>query len=96
MTEQLAFVPVLWGPAELEAGRERFEAAAGGFLSDSPAQLRCTLIDESRNLVMAGVAPELSEAGLRVLGQAITAAGVPVLCRAGPGATLSARGPVSA
>ena len=35
MTEQLAFVPVLWGPAELEAGRERFEATAGGLLRQS-------------------------------------------------------------
>jgi hypothetical protein len=71
-------VPVVWSLAELEAGRERFETAAG-FRSGSPAELRCTSIDESRNVVMAGIAPELSEPGLRVLGQAITAAGVPVL-----------------
>jgi ketosteroid isomerase-like protein len=79
LTEHVAFVPVVWSLAELEAGRERFEATAGGLRSDSPAELRCTSIDESRNVVMAGIAPELSEPGLRVLGQAITAAGVPVL-----------------
>ena len=35
-------------------------------------------IDEPRNLVAVDVAPELSRAGLRVLAEAITAAGVPV------------------
>ena len=78
LKEHVAFPPVVWSLAELQAGRERFEAAAGGFLSDSPAKLRQTSIDELRNLVTVGIAPELSEAGLRVLAQAITAAGVSV------------------
>jgi hypothetical protein len=78
LTEHVAFPLVVWSLAELLAGRERLEAAAGGFLSDSPAELRETSIDGPRNLVAVGIAPELSEAGLRVLGQAIAAAGVPV------------------
>jgi hypothetical protein len=78
LTEHVAFPPVVWSLAELQAGRERLEAAAGGFLSDSPAELRQTSIDEPRNLVAVGIAPELSKTGFRVLGQAITAAGVPV------------------
>ncbi len=78
LKEHVAFPPVVWSLAELQAGRERFEAAAGGFLSDSLAQLRHMSIDEPRNVVTVGIAPELSEAGLGVLGQAIAAAGVPV------------------
>jgi ketosteroid isomerase-like protein len=36
LKEHVAFPPVVWSLAELQAGRERFEAAVGGFLSDSP------------------------------------------------------------
>jgi ketosteroid isomerase-like protein len=78
LKEQAEFPPVVWSLAELQAGKERFEAALGGFLSDGPAQLRDMSIDEPRNLVAVGVAPELSRAGLRVLAEAIAAAGVPV------------------
>ncbi len=78
LKQHVAFPPVVWSLAELQAGRERFEEAARRFLSDSPAKLRQTWIDEPRNLLAVGVAPELSEAGLRALAQAITAAGVPV------------------
>jgi ketosteroid isomerase-like protein len=76
--EQVAFPLVVWSLAELEAGRERFEAVVGGSIPDSLAELRSTSIDESRNVVAVAIAPELSEAGLGVLAQAITAAGVPV------------------
>ena len=75
---QVTFLPVVWSLAQLQAGRERFEAAAGGFLSDGPAQLRGTSIDVARNLVAASVAPELSSVGLRVLAEAIATSGVAV------------------
>lgn len=92
LTERVAFPLVVWSLAELQAGRERFEAAAGGFLSDSPAELRETSIDEPRNLVTVGIAPELSEAGLRVLAQAVTAAGVPVQVSVQHGRWIAAAG----
>jgi hypothetical protein len=78
LAEQVAFPPVVWSVEELQAGRERFEAAVGGFLSDGSAQLRGMSIDEPRNLVAVSVAPELSSVGLRVLAEAIAAAGVAV------------------
>jgi hypothetical protein len=78
LSDHVAFPPVAWSLEQLQAGRERFETAAGGLLSDSPAQLRSTWIDEARNLVAVGVAPELSSAGLQVLADAIAASGVPV------------------
>jgi hypothetical protein len=78
LTEHVAFPLVVWSLAELGAGRERFEAVVDGFLPDSPAELRTTSIDHRHNLAAVAIAPELSEAGLGVLAQAITAAGVPV------------------
>ena len=77
LKEQVAFEQVVWSLAELQAGRERFETAAR-FTSGSPAEVRCTSVDVTRNRLAVAVAPELSEPGLRILGQAIAAALVPV------------------
>jgi hypothetical protein len=92
LNEHIAFPPVVWSLAELQAGRGRSEAAVGGFLSDSPAKLRETSIDEPCNLVTVGIAPELSEGGLRVLAQAITVAGVPVQASVQRGRWVAAAG----
>jgi ketosteroid isomerase-like protein len=78
LAARVAFPPVVWSLEQLHAGRERFEAAAGAFRSESPAQLRGISIDEARNLVQVSVAPGLSSAGVRVLAEAIAAAGVAV------------------
>jgi ketosteroid isomerase-like protein len=88
LKEHVAFPPVVWSLAELQAGRERFEAAVG----NSVPGLRHTSIDEPRNLVTVGIAPELSEAGLRVLAQAIMAAGVPVQVTVQRGRWIAAAG----
>jgi hypothetical protein len=78
LSEQVAFPLVAWSLEQLEAGRERFETAAGAFLPDSSAQIRSTSIDEPGNHVAVGVAPELAPVGLQVLADAIATAGVPV------------------
>jgi ketosteroid isomerase-like protein len=78
LAEEVAFPTVVWSLAELQAGRERFEAAVGGLLLEGPAQLRGISIDEPSNLVAVDVAPELTRKGLRVLTDAVAAAGVPV------------------
>jgi ketosteroid isomerase-like protein len=92
LSEQVAFPLVAWSLEQLQAGRERFETTAGAFLPESPAQLRSTWIDEARNLVAVGVAPELSSPGLQVLVDAIAASGVPVAVTVERGQWIAAAG----
>ena len=92
LSEQVAFPLVVWSLQQLQAGRKRLETAAGVLLPDSPAQLRSTWIDESRNLVAVGVAPELSSAGLQVLSDAVAQSGVPVAVNVERGQWVAAAG----